>query len=297
MSKAAFRYPGSKEKLAGDIFRRFPGRLFTARLGNGMACYCEPFIGSGGVAMKALEYLPPTTRVVFGDMDYGIVCLWRAIHNDLEGLLEKIEAFEPSAAEFYRLKDLDGSIDGDPTEIGFRKFVLHQISFSGLGAKAGGPIGGADQGGDKGCEFDVGCRLKKPRHRRQLTEQSQLLNDFDDFEVIHGDFEQALNRVPTGGFAYLDPPYYARGGKLYVNNMSPLDHARLARVLQSAPYEWVLSYDENKAVRDLYEPWADIKAFEMTASIDIKRTQRRKSGELVITPKDRHSAETSSQGG
>lgn len=284
MAKSAFRYPGSKEKIASGILRLFPGRLKLARFTGDLACYCEPFIGCGALAGKVLPLLPSSTAVVFGDMDIGIVCLWRAVYADSQRLIGRIINYTPTVDDFYRFKEEDGSFDAHPTEIAFRKFVLHQMSFSGLGAKAGGPIGGRKQRSD----YDVTCRFRPERHARDIANLFKLLRRFKSFRVIHGDFAETLSHTPDDGFAYLDPPYYLQGGALYKHDMTPEDHARLADVLREARYEWVLSYDDHPEVKALYQPWARIDSFEMTATIDTKKgkASRRKNNELVITPRN-----------
>lgn len=287
MPKSAFRYPGSKEKIAKNILRFFTDKVIGACFTGNFPCYCEPFIGCGAIAAKVLPLLPPSASVVLGDMDLGIVCLWQAIRSPSESqrLIHRILNYTPTVDDFFRFKEEDGKLDLHPTEIGFRKFVLHQMSFSGLGAKAGGPIGGKKQRSD----YDVTCRFRPERHADDISEQCKILRRFKSFRVIHGDFEETLSHVPDDGFAYLDPPYYLQGAALYKHNMSPEDHARLAEVLRLARYEWVLSYDDHAEVKSLYGPWARIDSFEMTATIDTKRgeSSRRKNNELVITPKDR----------
>lgn len=283
IAPSAFRYPGSKEKISWDIFKCFPDRIQFANLCGGFSSYCEPFIGCGAMAMKVLPSLPASTRVVFGDKDIGIVSLWRSVYKNPKGLTALLSTFTPSVDEFYRLKELDGTADADELTIGFRKFVLHQMSFSGLGAKAGGPIGGAKQRSD----YAVDCRFRPERHAKAIAIQQNLLRKFKSFEVVHGDFETAMSRVDDGGFTYLDPPYYLQGGALYVHDMTDADHERLAGYLRSARFDWVLSYDDHQRIHALYSGWSDIKTFQMTATIDSKKGSgaRRKNNELVITPK------------
>ena len=281
--KSAFRYPGSKEKIADKILKFFPDRVKFSRLLGTLSCYSEPFVGCGAMAVRVLPDLPSDAKVLLGDMDYGIVCLWRTVANDPAPLISKLLRFTPTVDEFYRLKELDGDMDGDPVELGFRKFVLHQMSFSGLGVKAGGPIGGMNQRSD----YAVDCRFRPERHAKHLTAQYKMLRRFSrDIEVVHGDFEKTLSRTLDDGFSYLDPPYYLQGEALYRHNMSHEDHARLSRVLRLASYEWLLSYDDHNEVKSLYQDWANIDRFQMTATIDTKRGSgaRRKNNELVITP-------------
>jgi DNA adenine methylase len=260
--RSSFRYPGSKEKIADQVIGRFPWRIRFNQMMQSVTGYCEPFIGCGAVAVKTLPLLTPDVRVVFGDLDPGIVGYWRSVHKYPKQLRCKLIGFTPTVDEFYRLKELDGKPTGSELEDGFRKFVLHQMSFSGLGAKAGGPIGGKKQR----SEYAVDCRFRPERHAR----------------VIRG---ESLSRIDSGGFAYLDPPYYLQGGALYAHNMTDADHDRLASVLGAAGFDWVLSYDDHPRVHGLYAGWAEVNSFEMTATIDTKRGagKRRKNNELVIT--------------
>lgn len=283
MVRSAFRYPGSKEKIAADVVRWFPTRVTCAGLMGDFSCYCEPFIGCGAMAMRVLQWLPKSTRVVFADKDRGIACLWESVRDRPRELVRKLIEFKPTVEAFYSFKESDGSVD-DPLEAGFRKFALHQMSFSGLGAKAGGPIGGAEQRSD----YAVDCRFRPERHAKQIVLQHNLLKKFREVTVINGDFAEALALVPDDGFAYLDPPYWAQGGALYKHNMDPADHTRLAGLLKGAGYEWALSYDDAPEVRELYSGWADVNEFEMVATIDTKRGggSRRKNNELVITKRE-----------
>jgi DNA adenine methylase len=284
MIRSAFRYPGSKEKIADHVQKWFPPRVNYAYLNRELSCYCEPFIGCGAMATGILHAFPDKTRIVFADKDYGIVCLWRAVLDTPGKLAQMLLNFTPTVEQFKRFKELDGDRNSSPLEIGFRKFALHQMSFSGLGAKAGGPIGGKKQRSD----YAVDCRFRPERHAKVISQQHKALKRFASVEVIEGDFSQALDRVPSDGFVYLDPPYYLKGGELYVHNMTPDDHARLAGLLKAGAFEWVLSYDDHPEVRAMYSGWADIHEFQMTATIDSKKGAgaRRKNNELVITKRE-----------
>lgn len=280
----AFRYPGGKRRIADAIRNWFPPAVICDYMRGQVTCYCEPFVGSGAIFACVLPSLNRGQRAVLGDMDVGICAFWRCVSDrkKCDELGARINALrEPTPEMFYRLKELDGTHDGDDVDAAFRKMVLHFISFSGVGAKAGGPIGGREQR----SEFDVTCRWNPERNIRNLLSLSYYASRLSSVEVVHGDFADSLARVPADGFVYLDPPYYLKGGELYVHNMAHADHARLARTLHEAEYDWVLSYDDHIAVRELYHGWAGIHDFEMTATIDTKRGQksRRKNNELVIT--------------
>jgi len=275
------RYPGSKAKLGPNIIRHVPVQHFVE---NGMFakpldCYCEPFFGSGAIAWDLLPAICTTrTRVVVNDKDPGIAALWRAVHDEPKELVRKIRDFTPSAEKFFEFKEQDGDLGIDPVRLGFQKLALHQMSFSGLGYKAGGPLGGRSQDG----QYKPDCRWNPVRIAAKVLDCHRLMKSVRLFEIHCEDFAATLGRLPASAFAYLDPPYYKKGDELYRHSMADEDHARLAAVLQGAAYRWILSYDDHERIRQLYS-WAHISSFEMTATIDTKSgVKRRKNREIVI---------------
>lgn len=273
------RYPGSKDKLSGGIVRRFPDRVRMPLFAKGLSCYCEPFFGSGAIGWKVLTWLPRTVAVLVNDLDPGVASLWRAVLSCPDELVELVRGFEPTADRFYEFKAADGDEGVDPVGSGFRKLALHQMSFSGLGVMAGGPLGGRKQASD----YDPACRWRPHKIARKVYACHRLMQRFARFEVMNEDFAAVLSRVRCPrAFVYLDPPYYVQGAALYRHAMTDADHARLAATLRQAPYDWVLSYDDAPRVRDLYD-WADVSSFEMTPSIDTARAARRKNRELLIS--------------
>jgi DNA adenine methylase len=52
---------------------------------------------------------------------------------------------------------------------------------------------------------------------------------------------------------YFDPPYYQKGGMLYMNYFTPDDHTALSEYVHNCPYAWVLSYDDRPEIRILYK--------------------------------------------
>lgn len=278
----AFRYPGSKLRIAPHIFRHFPPEAYMFD-GCGLSAYCEPFVGCGAIAMKFLPDLVGAARVYFADADPGVAAYWRAVRREPLRLCELVRGVRATPKSFRTLKDLDGQPTGDDAVDGFRKWALHTMSFSGLGAKAGSPIGGWNQDNP---DYDITARLRPYRQMRVVVQQHKLLARFAHFECRTQDFLVTLGSLDEDAFAYLDPPYVEKGNSLYAVSMSPGDHERLAGALRVARYKWVLSYDDHPLVRQLYESWACVETFEMTATIDAKSDKpRRKNNELVITPR------------
>ena len=274
------RYPGSKRKLSGKILGlAFPEDAVLELWSLSLPLYCEPFFGSGAIGWDVLRSLAsPNTDVIVNDADPGIAAMWRAVRDSPRELISLVHRFRPSADLFYKYKDEDGRPDIDPVELGFRKLALHQMSFSGLGYKAGGPLGGRNQA----SQYTPHCRWNPKRIAGDVVSCHKLAASFRHFDIRNEDFAETLGRVCPNGFAYIDPPYYVQGEALYRYFMTEADHVRLAGVLRRASFRWVLSYDDHPHVRELYS-WARIGSFEMTPTVQTSREKRRKNSEIVIT--------------
>lgn len=274
------RYPGSKDKIVPAIIARFPdalraGPLFTQSVFE----YREPFFGAGAVGLRVMQALWPSHAIWINDRDYGIACLWKAIRHTPDELMSLVRDFKPTPESFYRFKELDGGVDSDPVEVGFRKLALHQISFSGLGAKAGGPIGGRHQS----SEYNVNCRWSVSRLCRDIADNHRLLSRFGRrLRITCGDFGRLIEDAPSHAFIYADPPYVARGPELYKHSMNAADHQRLSTALRSCRASWVLSYDDHPLVRELYE-WAHIERVSLTYTTAVASERRRKNSEVIVS--------------
>lgn len=275
------RYPGSKAKLRKKITASFPDEalldLWTPKVGF----YCEPFFGSGAIGWDVLKNMPhkASRSVWVNDIDPGIAALWLAVRDDTKELLRMVQEFNPTTEAFYEFKRLDGCPGMDITERGFRKLALHQMSFSGLGAMSGGPLGGKKQR----SEYNPRCRWSPQRISKRIISCHKIMVAFRKFEVTSYDFEWVLSRLPDNSFVYLDPPYYVQGEHLYKYDMDDERHKSLACCLRDARFDWVLSYDDHPFIRNLYS-WADIGNFTMTPTMQTAKTPRRKNREIVIRP-------------
>jgi len=282
MRYSLIRYPGSKDKISKRIIAEFPVSVAVSLFQRRGLEYREPFFGSGAVGCDVLNTLPRTSSVWLNDRDYWIVCLWNTIRDQPRELIQEIERLQPSPDGFYKLKGQDGNKECDPILAAASKLALHQWSFSGLGAMAGGPIGGRKQS----SEYNVDCRWNVTRLKAAIAERHELFRGFPRVNVTARDFADLIDGAPVTSFIYADPPYYEKGPELYKYSMTDDDHRRLAASLRSCRADWVLSYDDHPFVRDLYESWADIKSVELTYTTAIaKDGVRRKNSEIIITPR------------
>lgn len=275
------RYPGSKDKITEKITRFFPNSVMEPLWQSKRLEYREPFFGGGAVGFEVLKILPPTASVWINDKDVAMAALWIAVRDQPGELIEMIKGFVPTPDAFYRFKEEDGQTGIDPIRMAFQKLALHQTSFSGLGAMAGGPIGGRKQS----SEYNVACRWNATRLSLGVKKRHALFKRFAKVRITSGDFAKLTDNAPSHSFIYLDPPYYEKGGQLYKHNMSDEDHRRLSASLKTCRAPWVLSYDDHKVIRDLYD-WADIESVELTYTIATASESRRKNHEIVIRPRE-----------
>ena len=228
------RYPGSKDKHLKFLDSYF--KMFNLK--NGV---CEPFAGTASVTFYMLEN-KMVDNYIINDYDSGIAALWQTVKDNPTDLIKRVEKYKPNVKDFYKFKEEEASNDFDKA---FQKIVLHQISFSGLGAMAGGPLGGKNQAG----AYNVNSRWRPEKLKTLIAKCSELLNSAEG-TITNTDWELALKSgVEKEMFIYLDPPYLERGKDLYISGN--IEHEALAKELQNSS-NWLLSYNDVPEVHKLY---------------------------------------------
>lgn len=270
-----FRYPGGKGKMRTQILSRI-GVFYDI---NGFDFeFREPFFGAGAIGLTLLNE-DRIDKVWINDFDPSIAAIWTSVIMYPEELCEKITQYIPSTQSFFSLKNellKTGREIDDIVEMGFKKLAIHQISYSGLGTKAGGPLGGKGQG----SIYDVGCRWTPDNLRKEVKEFHKLLSKK---EIRYGkctdfDFEEVISDKGSC-FLYVDPPYYHKGPELYQYHFTLKDHNRLAGLLREVDCPWLLSYDDCPEIRRMYS-WAEMIDFSMIYTIN----KAREKNELLIAP-------------
>lgn len=207
----------------------------------------EPFAGGAGAALRLLvdEHVD---RIILNDLDRGIAAFWRSVFEQTDQFIERINNCKVSIKEWHKYRETYISGEGDDLELGFATFYLNRTNRSGI--MDARPIGGFDQTGT----WKIDARFNKQtlidrieaiapyRNRVTLVESDalQLLEEFDS------ETERC--------FIYVDPPYIEKGGKLYMDNLTWEDHARLAITLPENHDMWLLTYDADSRVSDTLYP-------------------------------------------
>lgn len=265
------RYPGGKKKVAGVLVSLFP--QFSE--------FREPFFGSGAVTFNIAQE-NHSVPLWINDLDSGIAALWTAVIREPQELAQLVDGFIPSL-EAYR-EFVESLQDGSALTTvvrGFRKLAVHQMSYSGLGLKAGGPIGGWGQDPETNPKkYDIGCRWNPSTLKAKIWKSHALLKgrcredrctEYDALELIRKPGEDV--------FLYLDPPYVGVGQDLYLLGYAEQDHRALAKALTETSHKWALSYDDHPLVRELYREFhVDEKQWAYT--INSKKENR--GAELLV---------------
>lgn len=255
------RYPGSKDKHLLFL------EPYLKNAQNSRTVY-EPFAGTASITFYLLEN-KMVDYYLINDIDEDIIALWKTVKNNPKKLIQAIQSYTPSVKDFYEFKENTGKT---VFEKAFHKLVLHQISYSGLGSMAGGPMGGKSQM----SKYGVDCRWYPKKLEAGILKCSKLLNSVKG-DITSNSWEQTVNTaIKNHGFIYLDPPYFVKGNELYVNG--GVEHELLAEKLKQSN-DFVLSYDDTPEIRKMYA-WAKINKIGVRSHLHHKMIT-----DVAITPK------------
>ena len=240
------RYPGGKAVLAPV--------LAAILEENGLAdcVYAEPYAGGAGAAL-ALLYSEYVSQLLLNDKDRSVYALWKSILSNTDGLCSLIEQAPLTIDEWNRQKNAytKKAKRGRLLDVGFSAFYLNRCNRSGIIASAG-PIGGKDQTGKWKIDarFNRNDLIARVKNVAAYADRIKVSNrDALDFlEVIRKNYD------PKETFIYLDPPYYVKGSKLYLNSYMHDDHVALAQKLKTMQkFKWVLTYDDAPEIKEIYD--------------------------------------------
>jgi DNA adenine methylase len=271
-----FRYPGSKSKISDKIVKR----ILQIHDSHPFTEYCEPFFGGGSVCFCLLETAGPAIkRVWVNDLDPGIFAVWWSVVNQPKEFKMLIHNFKPTREAFKKFRqELAQGVECPVPELALKKIAVHQMSFSGLGVMAGGPMS------------EITSRWSPKWIDKNIDNVRRLLSG-KNVTITNLDYRSLLSRMDRQTFVYLDPPFFEQGSALYQYSFSNHDHKDLRELLESAKFPWMLSYDNHPVIRRMYR--RDL-IHEVPVSYTINGVARK--NELLITSK-RYSATLHDLGG
>lgn len=268
------RFPGGKSKI-------YPFVAALIDTNDLQGCtYGEPFCGGAGLAMKLL-LRNDISRVVLNDCDPAIYSIWDVIVNHPNELCEFIETVPLDMDEWHRCRSLYRKVTKPSVELGKAAFYLNRTNRSGI--LAGGVIGGKEQTG----KYKMGARFTRPT----LCEKVRAISKrSDDIELHNLDVLDFMHDVaPTMGqhsLLYLDPPYVKKGPGLYENSFDDSDHRELAKCVKTYDGKWMVTYDTDELVDQLYQPSEDwqITIDEIKVGYSASRSRDIAVEKLILGP-------------
>lgn len=236
------RYPGGKASLA-DFFETVINALELDK-----PTYVEPYAGGAGAGLDLL-YRGVVRRIVINDLDKSIYAVWRSMLNETEAFLKRLEFTPLTVDEWKRQREVYRARDDDeiePLDLGFATFYLNRTNRSGV--LRGGIIGGLEQSGTYTMDARFNRVALRARIEHLAEHRSKVLISNQDGVV------RLRHWLPKENvFAYVDPPYFAKGSFLYLNSFNDRQHEDLAALLnEQAEANWVLTYDLAEEIRTLY---------------------------------------------
>ena len=266
------RYPGGKTALADFLARTIESNDLSG------CSYFEPFAGGAGAALRLL-LRGVVSEVYLNDLDPRIFSFWKAVLDESDRFAETILHVPVNLKEWRRQSAICRRADvARRFELGFATFYMNRCNRSGIITGAA-PIGGYAQDGD----WKMDARF----YRERLAERIGVLaSKRDQIHVTGRDAKEFLvESLPGGGdqepiFVYLDPPYYSKGSRLYMNSYEDDDHKTLAEYMETKnSLKWIASYDDTEFIRGLYSS-CSISDNVLQYSLQRKRQVR----ELLIAP-------------
>lgn len=264
-AKPFLKWAGGKSALISEITKILPGSYSK---------YIEPFVGGGALFF----YLCPK-KAVISDSNPELINCYRIVRDNLDELLEKLNAMPVDKEFYYHQRGLDTEQLSDLDKAA-RFIYLNKTCYNGLYrvnklGKFNTPFGKNPNANV--CNYEV-----LNRARLALTGSR---------EILVGDFEEVLNKyAKKGDFVYLDPPYpsvgmysdFKRYTKVFFNEK---EHLRLAETVKKLDHEgckFILSYPSHKFVDQFYAGFGKIDV-QAPRFINCRGTKRGNVAEILVT--------------
>jgi len=234
--------------------------------------YVEPFCGGSGLAIKLL-LCNDVSSIVLNDIDPAIYAFWYCVLNKTNALCSRLKESCITIEERDRqLQVIRNMRSHSIIDIGFATLFLNRTNISGI--LNAGPIGGRAQTGEDKLDARFNKSVLKDKIVAIAEQKERIsLHDLDVIDFI----DKVLPKYKSKElFLNFDPPYVKKGPELYMNHFSMEDHEKLCEKVSNCNHYWILTYDYNDSILDLY------------ASFDYERIQLNhsagsmKKGEEVI---------------
>lgn len=264
------RYPGGKGRMAAAL-----AELFAAQFGiMDVEIWIEPFAGGAGAGLHLLAQ-EAVEEIWLTEKNRALAAFWRTVVENGAELSARIRTCEPDIQMWHDAKGLVAASETGETlsdlDLAFAALVVNRCSRSGMVTTGVGPIGGNRQNGTDNIRSRWNADGLADRiewiwarsHRVRFSEGDAA----EHIAALDGSVGLEEEVV-----LFVDPPYLVQGNRLYAAGMTYDDHKNLAYALNHCAARWLLTYDSDQRILDLY-PTNRVLAYEIPHTANQRRLE------------------------
>ncbi|SRR5579862_7853714 len=241
MFDTPLRYPGGKARLTQYVLDVF--KLNNLAGGH----YVEAYAGGAGVAFPLL-YLEYAMHIHLNDLNKSVFAFWKSVLEEPEELCRLVRDKPLTIGQWKKQRKIQTATDVSRLELGFSTLYLNRTNRSGI--LNAGVIGGLDQTGG----WKIDARFNRKDLIKRIEKIASYAPRISLYNMDAAAFiTEKLPEISRKSLVYLDPPYYAKGSELYENHYKPGDHAAIAVLVAKIKQKWIVSYDNVRPIRKLYQ--------------------------------------------
>lgn len=242
---------GSKRLLRGRIVPLIPEH----------SCYCEPFMGAAWVFFGKD---PAASRIeVLNDVNSDLVNLFLVVKYHPDEFLRELSFAVPSRKMWERFRGDRGLTD---IQKAARFFYFLKNCY---GGKLDPPTFGKRRGSKPAFNPETAIALVEAASKRL----ARVIVEELDFADCIAAYDAA------GTVFFCDPPYFGTTTP-YLVDFGGEEHEKLAEVLARIEGRFILTIDDRREVRKLYE-WATVRP--VTSEYRIRPGRKTSGGQLIVT--------------
>lgn len=292
-AKPFLKWAGGKGQLLKEISAYYPFEKDKT-----ITKYAEPFVGGGAVLFDVLNKFSPD-EVYISDINKDLIDTYIAIRDNVDGLIEELEAVEKAYLSFDKVQRADGyrqkrdrfnalkhGYEPDsPFEKAALLIFLNRTCFNGLYRV------------NKKGDFNVPVgSYKNPQicNKENLLAVSKKLKNV---KIVCGDYKKSADFIDDKTFVYFDPPYrpltptanFTSYTEELFDDKNQLELARFVQELDNKGAKIVVSNSDPKNTNkddDFFDKAyskQNIKRVSATRMINRNSDARGKISELLIS--------------
>jgi len=262
------QYPGGKYYAVRILQKYFPRKFNTL---------ISPFVGGGALELN-MYHNKRCDKLILNDIFEPLMNTWRCCVEDTNKVFRYYNKYNVHLPTSKNHKHSEYEIFDKTLNRFLRAGIYYWHSMYNYPTRRHGAF--------------ANSRIVK---QSNLTAHKRLLKYVNKQNIIthNSDYKEFLNKYKDG-LTYLDPPYYSAGntfyGELFEKNKitkrfeNDFNHRELSNILRNRK-SWILSYDNEPYIKDLYKDFSNIY-YDSWIYSNRPGGDRYNHIELVITSKD-----------